>query len=333
MALCCCKMRKCVEPQDTESQKKEEPPTPHVTPESHELQSTAAKSASLPRPAGVGEQGTFRPRSASEPHKPGKKLQKPHLKVQTPSLRCIPEETSSNTLQSPLVGNLMYKTSLSCISGISDSSSAYHTPLSARRFVTTSPEHDDHLQPIQKDETEVMKRNTELVPPSLPKHSVPQERTYLTLITRMEKDEQANTELKEMISGLNKRLEELEKKQATPDGGRQLKNNASHDFVQFPQNCSVSTDVLVRLAKRMTQWRFLARRLHLQECDIQQIGVNFSNDIQEQSYQMLLKWKLSLSCNSDAYHTLGEAVREEFGETLYSDYVTMVQEAEGNSCQ
>ena len=43
---------------------------------------------------------------------------------------------------------------------------------------------------------------------------------------------------------------------------------------------------------------------------------------------MLMKWNQSLSCNNDAYHTLGEAVRQEFGETLYCEYVKMANAAE-----
>ena len=197
----------------------------------------------------------------------------------------------------------------------SQSLSSYRTPL-----CSPLSKHSDHRQPINKDETEsgVVKRSTELS-----KHA------HYSLVARMEKAEQENAELKEMISGLKQKLEKLEteghkeKHEATtPDREGLLKNTAS----QLPQNRSVSTDVLVWLAKHVTQWKFLARRLHLQESDIQQIEANYSNDIREQSYQMLLKWKLT--CSNASYHTLGEAVREECGETLYCDYVTMVREAE-----
>ena len=310
MALCCCAVRKSTIPKRSESQKTAEPHTTHVTPDSHELIPVIVEQALDPAvsqsiPADVDDE--FRPRSASEPHKPGTILQKPHPTSHTPSLRDIPEETTSNTLQA--VGTSQTQTSkstLSCVSAVSDNSSGYLTPLSARHCVTTVKEHDNHtlIERLEKAE----KDNTEL----------------------REKMEQERTELMKVISGLTQRIEELEAEKCmekqerdTPDKDGMLQTTS-----QLPQNCSVSTDVLVGLAKRMTQWRFLARRLHLQESDIQQIGVNFSNDVQEQSYQMLLKWKLSLSCNSDAYHTLGEAVREELGETLYSDYVTMVREAE-----
>jgi hypothetical protein len=351
MALCCCSVGKCT-PQKREGQPKGEPLKPCVTPDSHELKPAILDpAASQSIPADVDDE--FRPRSVSEPHKPGTRLQKPHLKFQTPSLRNIPEETTSNTLQAPLVGasqSVISKTSLSCMSGISDSSSQYHTAPSTGWSSQTLQEDEGHTQPMQIEGNEWERRKlqhnikpgSESVPPLLTKHLVPQDYTahlYQPLIKRMEKAEQErmkqHTELMEIISRLTQRVEKLETEKckekqvaATPDR-EGLLETTSH----LPQNCSVSTAVLVRLAKRVTQWRFLARRLHIEEHDIQQIGVDFPASIQEQSYQMLLKWKLSLSCNNDAYHTLGEAVREEFGETLYSDYVTMVREAEGSSCQ
>ena len=339
-----------------ESQKKEELPMSSVTPDTQGA-IVEPDHQSRPTEPGVDE---FRPRSASEPHRPGTRIQKPRPTSHTPSLRDIPEETTSNTLQA--VGTSQTQTSkstLSFVSAVSDNSSAYQTPLSARHFVPTFKEHDNHTQPKNEGTEWERKRqhhmssvSSESFLPSVSKHSVPQEHIHLfhTLIERLEKAEKDTTELREkieqermkqhtelmkVISGLTQRLEELETERCmekqerdTPDKDGMLQTTS-----QLPQNCSVSTDVLVRLAKRVTQWRFLARRLHIEEHDIQQIGVDFPGSIQEQSYQMLLKWKLSLSCNNDAYHTLGEAVREEFGETLYSDYVTMVQEAEGNSCQ
>ena len=255
MDLCCWSVKKPEEHQRSDSTTKEDSPKHHVSPASDDLKPDTGK---LERP----------PRSASEPHKPGKPLDKPQL------------------------------TSLSCRSGFSDSSSSYHTPPTSRRTVRV-------LQA--------------------------QEHTHRAQITRMEIAEKErmkqHMEMKETILGLTKRVEKLEtenkcKDTATPDREELIKNTAS----QLPQNCSVSTKVLVGLAKHVTQWKFLARRLHLQESDIQQIGVNFSNDVQEQSYQMLLKWKLT--CSNASYHTLGEAVREEFGETLYCDYVEMVREEE-----
>ena len=92
--------------------------------------------------------------------------------------------------------------------------------------------------------------------------------------------------------------------------------------------CCCTRKQRVGLAKHVTQWKFLARRLHLQESDIQQIEADYSNDIWEQSYQMLLKWKLT--CSNASYHTLGEAVREEFGKSVYCDHVKMANAAEAD---
>ena len=352
MSFCCYKVRRDKVPQRRDdSQTKEEPliDKSHVPPESQEA---IVKPEHQSKPAAVDPgEVTFRPRSASEPHRNGKRIQKPRPTSQTPSLKYIPEETTSNTLQtaSGTSQNLTSKSTLSCISGLSDGSSAYHTPLSVRYFVPTLKEDSDHPQPVKMEGTEWERRkqhhmtSSESVLSSVSKrseHNVVQ--FYHTLMERLEKAEKDNTELRETIEQermkqhtelmkLTQRLQELEtekcreKQEATtPDREGLIKNTAS----QLPQNCSVSTDVLVGLAKRMTQWKFLARRLHIEEHDIQQIGVDFPGSIQEQSYQMLLKWKLSLSSNNTSYHTLGEAVRQEFGETLYCDYVDMVREAE-----
>ena len=338
MGLCCSIVKKCTEPQNGEREDDEEAPKPHVPPEIHNVKPVIVEPEGQPSLASGDE---FRPRSASDPHNSGTRPLKPNMKSQTPSLGNIPEETAttSSNLQQPPCSPRVSMISMSS----SPSMSSYRTPL-----CTPLSKHNDHQQPIRKDEaeSEVVKRNT-----VLSKHTVPQEHIhfYHTLIERLEKAEKDNTELREMIeqermkqhtelmnviSGLTKRVQELETEKcrekqetATPDKEELIKNTAS----QLPQNCSVSTKVLVGLAKHVTQWKFLARRLHLQESDIQQIEANYSSDIREQSYQMLLKWKLT--CSNASYHTLGEAVREEFGATLYCDYVEMVREAEGSSCQ
>ena len=293
MALCCCSVGKCT-PQQREGQPKEEPLKPCVTPDSHELKPAILDpAASQSIPADVDDE--FRPRSVSEPHKPGTRLQKPHPTSHTPSLRNIPEETTSNTLQAPLVGasqSVISKTSLSCMSGISDSSSQYLTAPSTGWSLQTLQEDEGHTQPMQIEGNEWERRKlqpnlkpgSESVSPLLTKHLVPQDHAQCTsLIKRMEKAEQErmkqHTELMEIISRLTQKVEKLETEKckekevsATPG----LLETTS----QLPQNCSVSTAVLVRLAKRMTQWRFVARRLHIEEHDIQQIGVDFPASIQ-----------------------------------------------------
>ena len=141
-------------------------------------------------------------------------------------------------------------------------------------------------------------------------------------------------ELKGMISDLVKKVESLEKEQVipsttvdpqTPNSG-DVKMNAS----MLPQSCAVSTDVMLGLATiAMPKWKFLARYLHLQESEIQQISAENPSNVQEQTYQMLIKWNQSQTQNNDHYHVLGEAVRRALGEKSYVDYIKMVVDVEG----
>ena len=97
----------------------------------------------------------------------------------------------------------------------------------------------------------------------------------------------------------------------------------------LPQNTPVSSEVILKLSKRVStpQWKFLGRWLKIPDHEINTISANFKEDIQEQSYQMLLKWRESSGGGS--YQELGEALRTEFGEKLYSDFLKMVIESEG----
>ena len=98
--------------------------------------------------------------------------------------------------------------------------------------------------------------------------------------------------------------------------------------LQHLQKYPVSIHVILRLCEHVLhKWKFLARRLGLQEHEIQQIKEDNNGDIQEQSYQMLVKWKQSQRGGS--YQELGGVVRMTFGEQLYSDYAKMVIEVEG----
>ena len=98
--------------------------------------------------------------------------------------------------------------------------------------------------------------------------------------------------------------------------------------LQHYQNSPVSLQILVKLSERVTRkWKFLGRRLGIKEHEIQQIKGDNQGDMQEQSYQMLLKW--TQSNGGGSYQELGEAVKMTFGEKLYSDYVKMVMELEG----
>ena len=64
----------------------------------------------------------------------------------------------------------------------------------------------------------------------------------------------------------------------------------------LPQNTPVSTKVLLTLSKHVStnQWKFLGRQLNIPEHEINTISANHKESIQEQSYQMLLKWTQSI---------------------------------------
>ena len=175
MAFCCWSAKKPAEQQRSDRMKKEDSFKPRVPPESVDKKPAAEKPESPPR-------------SASEPHKPRKSLDKPEL---------------------------------SWKSSLSDSSSSYCTPLTSLHNVRALQ--CSQIRRMEKAEKERMKEHTEM---------------------------------KEMILEHSKSIEKLETEikdkekheTATPDREGQLKNTAS----QFPQNCSVSTDVLVGLAKHVT---------------------------------------------------------------------------------
>ena len=97
----------------------------------------------------------------------------------------------------------------------------------------------------------------------------------------------------------------------------------------LPLNTPVSPTIILKLSKRVatTKWKFLARCLNIAEHEIDKICANHKEDVQEQSYQMLLWW--TQSNGGGSYLVLGEALRQEYGGQLYSDYVKMVIEKEG----
>ena len=95
----------------------------------------------------------------------------------------------------------------------------------------------------------------------------------------------------------------------------------------LPPNTPVSVHVLLKVSELVPhKWKFLARRLGVEEHEVQQIRGDNQGDVHEQSYQMLLKW--TQSNGGGSYQALGEALRSTFGEKLHSDYVKMVVETE-----
>ena len=140
-------------------------------------------------------------------------------------------------------------------------------------------------------------------------------------------------ELKGMISDFAKKVESLEKEPVSPSttvDPQPLSGDVKMNASMLPQSCAVSTDVMLGLATiAMPKWKFLARYLHLQESEIQQISAENPSYVQEQTYQMLIKWNQSQTQNNDHYHVLGEAVRRALGEKSYVDYIKMVVDVEG----
>ena len=94
---------------------------------------------------------------------------------------------------------------------------------------------------------------------------------------------------------------------------------------QLP-NAPCDTKVLLWLVNKVSDWKFLARWLGLQESDITQIEIDNPRSGREQSYQMLLKWK-SAAPERYSYPVLGEALIQENKE-LFNAYVKEVHRVE-----
>ena len=160
---------------------------------------------------------------------------------------------------------------------------------------------------------------------------------------KMEEAKQERQEQhQEMMKSISNFSDKLDKVLGDIQGSRSNERDVSTDGVLYkrtvsndisgavlPQNPPVSSKVLLRLSKRVAanQWKFLGRWLDIPDHELDTISANHKEDIQEQSYQMLLKW--AQSNGGGSYQELGEAVKMVFGEQLYSDYVKMVIEAEG----
>ena len=138
-----------------------------------------------------------------------------------------------------------------------------------------------------------------------------------------QKEQKRHDELLKAVTGL---AEKLDKSEGRSDRVKICRVTSGSPLPQKIPVCSKK--VILELSKRVSkpQWKFLARRLDLPEHEIEQIEANHRENIQEQSYQMLLKW--IQSSGGGSYKELGEALRREFGEQLYSDFVKIVRESE-----
>ena len=117
-----------------------------------------------------------------------------------------------------------------------------------------------------------------------------------------------NHQLKKKLADLEKQLEELLE--------NQRKTNS-----KTPSGTAVSDKVVLTLSRRISKWKFLARDLKLEDHEIDKIVEGFPQDVEEQCYQMLKKWKQMNGNNADRA-TLGEALKKNFGDQLYSEFLT-----------
>ncbi|CAI8007437.1 hypothetical protein GBAR_LOCUS5195 [Geodia barretti] len=184
--------------------------------------------------------------------------------------------------------------------------SVYKTPPTSRR-----PSASIHplIKVTRVGTTATAPSPTSTLPHSL--KSVASPLSYMSLLPNQH-------EILKAVKDLSEKLDEVQSQPNCRNPGGSL----------LPQNVPVSPSVILELSKHVAkpQWKFLARRLYLPDHDIDQIEANHRENIQEQSYQKLLKW--IQSSGGGSYQELGEALRKQFGQQLYSDFVKIVRESE-----
>ena len=291
-----------------------------------------------------------RSKSAPDIPRPRVKMTPPGIiSNMTSSLEGIPED-SAGYVRDSVISN-------PSVAGSTESSLSYSTPPQERRSTLHPSSHHPlsvKMERVKFDSISVSSRDG----PFPADHD-----RFQTLLSKMEEYEherqnqhnkttemmsELNQTLVSKMEGLTDKLDKLvtyflskhddEDDKDAATGSTSNTTNPQEDmyrssnFVEanLPQDSAVSSTVVLELAKVVPKWKFLARRLGIQEHEIQQITENYPSDVEEQSYQMLLKWKKSKSDTS--CHTLGGAVRKEFGEELYFDFVRMVTEAGSSAC-
>ena len=95
--------------------------------------------------------------------------------------------------------------------------------------------------------------------------------------------------------------------------------------LQLPST-QCNSKVVLWLVKKVTDWKFLARWLGLEEHDISRIEADYQRSDRERCYQMFLKFK-SIDPQSYTYPVLGEALRRESQE-LFNEFVKEVHRVE-----
>ena len=293
----------------------------------------------------------FRSKSASEIQRPQVKPQKP---TKSGSLEDIPEheETDVNLQQQ----NLYQQVISNPIISFSSESSIYKTPPTTRRSDNDMPGPVSDSQPLPCSATSPLVKelkhdpfSTACVDPfthsvtsvSTTSLSPPQDHQIIqAIVAKMEESERdqqrQHNEMREIMTELTKKLDTLTDAILSTRSRRdsQPEEHSTDSIIHDTQGkfVDISSSVLPNnaheIAKMLPKWKFLARLLGIQDHEIQQITENFQNDVQEQCYQMLLKWKQSHSDSDSSYHKLGEAILEEFGEQHFSKYVNIVIDTE-----
>ena len=286
----------------------------------------------------------YRSKSASELQRPRPRSAQMPVKSPTSSLEDILEDPYNVQLYSNQ--HVISNPSIAA----SSESSIYRTPPTSRKSDKEMHgivlDHSSHPLSVKNEANETM-RSASLLSFSSIMYSGSQdihpEREKLhSVVAKMVEAEKSrqrqHDELRDMISDLTKKLVTvaLDRQDSKDDPPAESSADVptptaepdleSLETSTLPKNCPVCLTVLLRLSEVVPKWRFLARWLQVQEHEIQRLCENYQNDVQE---QWLLKWQ---QCRSNAsYQALGEAVKKAFGDQLYSNYVRMVNEAEGNT--
>ena len=104
--------------------------------------------------------------------------------------------------------------------------------------------------------------------------------------------------------------------------------HSSNDiFPQLP-NKACDQEVILWLVDKVTKWKFIGRRLGLEENVLSRIESQNPKDIREQCYQMFQHWK-SVDPMNFTYNVLGDALRKE-SMKLFNEYVEKVSELSMN---
>lgn len=86
----------------------------------------------------------------------------------------------------------------------------------------------------------------------------------------------------------------------------------------------VSIQAMLWLSGKVVQWKFMGRKLKVDEFQLQRIDIENPRDISEQIYQMLDKWIANSTREEANYHTLADAVEVAEGKAMKEEFVKFV---------